>query len=73
MESENYKNIKKDTPLEIQVKVLEDITVKQQAYIDKLEKELSIQNVSNSFCNCGSPNYGYGFAKCYDCGKIKNI
>ena len=45
MESKNYKNIKKDTPLEIQVKVLEDITVKQQAYIDKLEKQLKLHVV----------------------------
>lgn len=24
-----------------------------------------------NICTCGSKNYGYGFAKCYDCGKIK--
>lgn len=30
-------------------------------------------DVSNSVCTCGSLNYGYGFAKCFDCGKIKDI
>lgn len=24
-------------------------------------------------CVCGSTNYGYNFAVCYDCGKIKNF
>ena len=24
-------------------------------------------------CTCKSENYGYGFAKCFDCGKIKNV
>ena len=36
-------------------------------------KKLTIPDVSNSVCSCGSLNYGYGFAKCYDCGKIKDI
>jgi hypothetical protein len=38
------------------------------AYADWLEKRLAV--VSEP-CKCGSLNYGYGFAKCYDCGKIK--
>ncbi len=24
-------------------------------------------------CSCGSLNYGYGFAKCFACGKIKDV
>lgn len=24
-----------------------------------------------NICQCGSPNYGYGYAKCFDCGKLK--
>jgi len=28
---------------------------------------------SDNICNCKSANYGYGFAKCYDCGKIKDF
>jgi RNA polymerase-binding transcription factor DksA len=32
-----------------------------------------LPHVSNSVCTCGSSNYGYGFAKCYDCGKIKDF
>ena len=34
---------------------------------------LDLFAVSNSVCSCGSLNYGYGFAKCYDCGKIKDV
>lgn len=30
-------------------------------------------DVSNSVCSCSSLNYGYGFAKCFDCGKIKDV
>ena len=26
---------------------------------------------SRDTCTCNSDNYGYGFAKCYDCGKMK--
>lgn len=48
MESENYKKIKKDTPLDIQIEVLEDITLKQQFYINKLEKQLILSGVSHS-------------------------
>ena len=36
-------------------------------------KLFDLHDVSNSVCSCGSPNYGYGFAKCYDCGKIKDV
>jgi len=43
------------------------------AVADKLVKLFAIPVVSNSVCTCGSLNYGYGFAKCYDCGKIKNV
>lgn len=38
-----------------------------------LHQALNIFGVSNSVCSCGSLNYGYGFAKCYDCGKIKDV
>ena len=36
-------------------------------------KNLNMPGVSNSVCSCGSPNYGYGFAKCDECGKIKDV
>ena len=39
----------------------------------RLVKLLTTPPVSNSVCTCGSSNYGYGFAKCYDCGKIKDF
>lgn len=26
---------------------------------------------TEAYCTCGSNNYGYGFAKCFDCGKVK--
>ena len=39
----------------------------------RLVKLLTIPPVSNSVCTCGSSNYGYGFAKCFDCGKIKDV
>ena len=32
-----------------------------------------LPDVSNSVCSCGSFRYGYGFAKCFDCGKIKDV
>ncbi len=28
---------------------------------------------SDCVCTCGSENYGYGWAKCYDCGKVKDL
>jgi len=34
-----------------------------------VEPAQSIQG--DEFCPCNSDNYGYGFAKCFDCGKIK--
>ena len=37
------------------------------------DRILALFGVSNSVCSCGSLNYGYGFAKCYDCGKIKDV
>ena len=41
-ESENY--IKNQTPLEIHIKVLEDISKKQEIYIRKLERKLILSN-----------------------------
>jgi hypothetical protein len=38
-----------------------------------LRKALSQHTVIESVCQCDSNNYSYGFAKCLDCGKIKNI
>jgi hypothetical protein len=40
---------------------------------DAVQRILNLFAVSNSVCSCGSQNYGYGFAKCYDCGKIKDV
>ena len=40
---------------------------------DATQRILDLFAVSNSVCSCGSMNYGYGFAKCYDCGKIKEV
>lgn len=38
-----------------------------------LEENLTIHGVSSTVCTCGSDRYGYGFAKCFECGKIKDI
>ena len=43
------------------------------AVAESIVKLFDIPDVSNSVCSCGSPNYGYGFAKCFDCGKIKDV
>ena len=40
---------------------------------DAVQRILDLFAFSNSVCSCGSLNYGYGFAKCYDCGKIKDV
>ena len=40
---------------------------------DAVQRILTLFAGSNSVCSCGSQNYGYGFAKCYDCGKIKDV
>lgn len=47
----------------------------EDRFIEALKeaKLLPIPDVSISVCTCGSSNYGYGFAKCYDCGKIKDF
>ena len=29
--------------------------------------------VLNDPCTCETDNYGYGFAKCYDCGRLKEV
>lgn len=31
----------------------------------------ALQKFKVDKCTCNSDNYGYGFAKCYECGKIK--
>jgi hypothetical protein len=36
-------------------------------------KQLNLPPVSNSVCTCNSLNYGYGAAKCFDCGKLKEF
>jgi hypothetical protein len=38
---------------------------------DEIVKLCNLHIVSNSVCECNSDNYGYGYAKCYDCGKLK--
>jgi hypothetical protein len=40
---------------------------------ERIVKLFAIPHVSDTVCSCGSPNYGYGFAKCFDCGKIKDV
>jgi hypothetical protein len=47
-ESKNYNKVKNETPLNIQIKVLEDINKKQKSHIDKLEKQLILSSVT--FC-----------------------
>lgn len=42
------------------------------AISDKIYREL-IKSSEPTFCTCRSDRYGYGFAKCYDCGRIKNF
>ena len=48
-------------------------TDKFEALAQDIVKLFAISDVSSSVCSCGSPNYGYGFAKCFDCGKIKDV
>mgnify|MGYP001099381434 CR=1 FL=1 len=50
-----------------------DDDTKLEIIAQEIVKLLTIPPVSNSVCTCGSSNYGYGFAKCYDCGKIKDF
>ena len=40
---------------------------------DNLVKLFTTPDVSNSVCSCNSSNYGYGAAKCFDCGKLKEF
>jgi len=42
---------------------------------DDFEKAIKEVLLINSVCKCNSEsdNYGYGFAKCFNCGKIKEI
>ena len=43
------------------------------AVAESILKLFATSDVSSSVCSCGSHNYGYGFAKCFDCGKIKDV
>lgn len=36
-------------------------------------KSILPTEVSNHICSCNTLNYGYGYAKCFDCGKLKII
>lgn len=49
------------------------ILIEAHDEIIRLRKALSQQHVSGSVCICSSDNYGYGFAKCFECGKVKDI
>ena len=54
MESKAYKKVKDLTPLEIQIKVLEDIGVKDRIEIRLLKEQLRLHVVGCSFCDdCG--------------------
>ena len=58
----------KETLFDILLKVSE-----LEMDIETAEKKISQLYVKESICSCGSENYGYGFAKCFDCGKIKDF
>lgn len=32
-----------------------------------------VNKIENEYCKCNSKNYGYGWAKCYDCNRIKEL
>jgi hypothetical protein len=53
----------------------EEITLSRFAELlnERANKALNTEEVNRSVCSCGSLNYGYGFAKCYDCEKIKDV
>lgn len=53
--------------------MLSKILAAMDEYAQEQVKLFAIPDVSNSVCSCGSTNYGYGFAKCFDCGKIKDV
>lgn len=46
-ESEAYKKVVENTPLEVQVVVFKDLMKKQQAYIDDLEKNICDDELIN--------------------------
>ena len=53
--------------------IIIDFKIDSISVDDAVQRILDLFAVSNSVCSCGSLNYGYGFAKCYDCGKIKYV
>lgn len=48
MESEAYKKIKSETPLDVQIKVLEDIIEKDRIEISRLNEQLRLHIVLSS-------------------------
>mgnify|MGYP000082485903 CR=1 FL=1 len=59
--TENYEAIKTETPLDVQVKVLEDLLDIERAEIKRLKQQLDIQRVT--FC---LPIEGDTFTKWFD-------
>lgn len=62
--SKAYEEMKVKVPLEIQIKVLEDLAAIDQKEIERLNKELkkvnvTLGNVSVSFCKIGAYKDGY--------------
>jgi hypothetical protein len=51
------------------LKKQDEIQIRVEALVELLTS-LCEQRVN---CTCESNNYGYGWAKCYDCGKIKKL
>jgi hypothetical protein len=38
---------------------------------DAVNRILQLKNSIDVICSCKTKNYGYGHAKCFDCGKLK--
>ena len=61
--------IKPEVDLELSIKALKVYNIEPniiKSMLNNLQKILEP-------CKCKSGNYGYGFAKCFDCGKIKQV
>ncbi len=52
------------------LEVIEQYAIINSGHLENIFNDYS--HPDRHICSCGSENYGYGFAKCYNCGKIKD-